>query len=195
MTDFKLIHGIYESVINHALEERLSRLEENYAVTKNQLDSEESSFTLALHLTKLIANSLAGIKGDDRKQKQAQFCNQLLEVIGQNDTSFPVESEKIVEDLMYLMQIQDTRKKPLSRPDTPLTNAALFTGTASDLTLESELKKEIQTADRIDLYWHCIHDIFQSINACKHRFHFCGGGVDRTNTEIIRTLLIRFQCL
>ena len=64
MTDFKLIHGIYESVINHALEERLSRLEENYAVTKNQLDSEESSFTLALHLTKLIANSLAGIKGD-----------------------------------------------------------------------------------------------------------------------------------
>ena len=151
MTDFKLIHGIYESVINHALEERLSRLEKTYTVTKNQLDSEESSFTLALHLTKLIANSLAGIKGDDRKQKQAQFCNQLLEVIGQNDTSFPVESEKIVEDLMYLMQIQDTRKKPLSRPDTPLTNAALFTGTASDLTLESELKKEIQTADRIDI--------------------------------------------
>ena len=66
MTDFKLIHGIYESVINHALEERLSRLEENYSVTKNQLDSEESSFTLALHLTKLIANSLAGIKGDAR---------------------------------------------------------------------------------------------------------------------------------
>ena len=65
MPDFKLIHGIYESVINHALEERLSRLEENYAITKNQLDSEESSFTLALHLTKLIANSLAGIKGDD----------------------------------------------------------------------------------------------------------------------------------
>ena len=40
MTDFKLIHGIYESVINHALEERLSRLEENYTVTKNQFDSE-----------------------------------------------------------------------------------------------------------------------------------------------------------
>lgn len=151
MPDFKLIHGIYESVINHALAERLSRLEENFSITKEQLDSEESSFTLALHLTKLIANSLAGIKGDDRKQKQAQFCNQLLDVIGKNDTSFPVESEKIVEDLMYLLQIQDMRKKPLSRPDTPLTNAALFTGTASDLTLESELKKEIQTADRIDI--------------------------------------------
>ena len=49
------------------------------------------------------------------------------------------------------MQIQDIRKKPLSPPDTPLTNAALFTGTASDLTLESELKKEIQTADHIDI--------------------------------------------
>ncbi len=32
MTDFKLIHGIYENEINHALKERLSRLKENYAV-------------------------------------------------------------------------------------------------------------------------------------------------------------------
>ena len=59
MPDFKLIHGIYESVINHALAERLSRLEENFSVTKEQLDSEESSFTLALHLTKLIANIIS----------------------------------------------------------------------------------------------------------------------------------------
>ena len=149
--DFKLIHGIYESVITHALEERLNRITENFVVETNQLDSEESSFALALHLTKLIANSLASIKGDDRSQRQAQFCNRLLEVIGQNDSSFPVEAEKIVEDLMYLLKIQDKTKKPLCRPDTPLTNAALFTGTTSDLTLESELKKEIQTADSIDI--------------------------------------------
>lgn len=151
MADFELIHGIYESVITHALEERLSRISDSFDVEKKQLDSEESSFALALHLTKLIANSLASIKGDDKKQRQAQFCNQLLEVIGQNDSSFPVEAEKIVEDLMYLLKIQDKAKKPLPRPDTPLTNAALFTGTASDLTLESELKKEILTADSIDI--------------------------------------------
>ena len=89
MTDFKLIHGIYESVITRALEERLNRISDSFDVEKNQLDSEESSFALALHLTKLIANSLASIKGDDKKQRQAQFCNQLLEVIGQNDSSFP----------------------------------------------------------------------------------------------------------
>lgn len=151
MKEFKLIHGVYESVVTHALEERLARISESFEVEKHQLDSEESSFTLALHLTKLIASSLASIKGDDKKQRQAQFCNQLLEVIGQNDSTFPVEAEKIVEDLMYLLKIQDRAKKPLSRPDTPLSNAALFTGTASDLTLESELKKEIQTADRIDV--------------------------------------------
>ena len=151
MADFELTHGIYESVITHALEERLSRISDSFEVVKNQLDSEESSFALALHLTKLIANSLASIKGDDKKQCQAKFCNQLLDVIGQNDKTFPVEAEKIVEDLMYLLKIRDTAKKDLSRPDTPLTNAALFTGTASDLTLESELKKEIQTADSIDI--------------------------------------------
>ena len=151
MSNIKLIHGIYENVINHALEERLSRLEENLEVTKNHLDSEESSFSLALHLTKLIATTLASLKGDDRNKKQAKFCNQLLEVIGKNNPTFPLETEKIVDDLMYLFKIQDKNKKPLTRPDTPLTNAALFTGTSSDLTLECELKKEIQTADYIDI--------------------------------------------
>lgn len=151
MKDFELIHGIYESVITNALQERIDRLADNYKVEKKQIDSEESSFSLALHLTKLIANSLASINGDDRIQRQAQFCNQLLEVIGRNDSSFPTEAEKIVEDLKYLFTIQDRSKKTLLRPDTPLTNAALFTGTASDLTLESELKKEIQTADSIDI--------------------------------------------
>ena len=78
MTDFKLIHGIYESVINHALEERLSRLEENYAVTKNQLDSEASSFTLALHLTKLIGNSLAGKLAPNMTKYLAVFQNETI---------------------------------------------------------------------------------------------------------------------
>lgn len=151
MTEFKPMHGIFESVITNALEKQLARLSENFDIEKSQLDSEDSSFILAMHLSKLIAAALSGIKGEDHKQKQAQFCNQILEVIGKNDSRFPVDAEKILEDLMYLLTIQDRSKKPLLRPDTPLTNAALFTGTTSDLTLESELKKEIQTANRIDI--------------------------------------------
>ena len=30
MLDFKLIHGIYETVITHALEERLSRISDSF---------------------------------------------------------------------------------------------------------------------------------------------------------------------
>ena len=44
MADFKLIHGFYESVITHVLEERLSRISDRFYVKKKQLDSEESSF-------------------------------------------------------------------------------------------------------------------------------------------------------
>lgn len=151
MSNLNLGHGIYESVINQALKERLSQLDKNYEEKSEPIDSEESAFTLALHLTKLIANSLTRIKGEHREQKRARFCNQLLDVIGENDSSFSVEAERIVEDLKCLLKIQDRRKKTLLRPETPLTHAALFTGTTSDLTLESELKKEIQTADRIDI--------------------------------------------
>ena len=63
MADFKLIHGIYESVITHALEERLSRISDSFDVEKNQLDFvEEGSFSLARHLTKLMISSLASIE-------------------------------------------------------------------------------------------------------------------------------------
>ena len=61
MADFQLIHGIYESLITHALEERLCRLSDSFDVEKNQLDSEESSFALTRHLTKLMISSLASI--------------------------------------------------------------------------------------------------------------------------------------
>ena len=151
MDEIKLTHGIYEEVITRALEERLNRISENYEIEKKQLDSEESFFSLAVHLTKLISNSLASISGNDKLQRQVQLCNQILQVIGKNDFAFPAETELIVEDLQYLLAIQDKTKKKLTRPDTPLTSAALFTGTSSDLTLESELKKEILTADRIDI--------------------------------------------
>lgn len=149
--NFELVHGIYESVITHSLQEKIGRIQDAFEIEKKQLDSDESHFSLALHLTKLIASSLASIKGDDKKLRQVQFCNQLLEVIGQNDRTFPVDAERIVEDLMCLLKIQDRTRKALDRPETPLTNACLFTGTQSDLSLESQLVKEIRTADRVDI--------------------------------------------
>ena len=151
MQNYKLGPGIYESVITHALEERLAQVAEHFEIEKKELDSEECHFTLALHLTKLIAGALASIRGEDQKRRQAQFCNQLLKVVGQHDRNFPVDAERIVEDLKYLLRIQDPNRRAIERPNTPLTNAALFTGTTSDLTLESELKKEIRSADRIDI--------------------------------------------
>ena len=152
MADFKLIHGIYESVITNALNEKLQELGENFKISCEKIDSEESVSILALHLSKLIATSLSLIKGEEKSKKQAEFCNKILKIISANNNSdVDIESEKILEDLKCLLAIQDKTKKALPRPDTPLSNGALFTGTSSDLTLETELKKEIETSDRISI--------------------------------------------
>lgn len=111
----ELVHGIYESVITHSLQEKIERLQDTFDIEQKSLDSDESHFSLALHLAKLIASTLASMKGDDKKSRQAQFCNQLLEVIGKNDHTFPVDAERIVEDLMYLLKVQD-RGAQASRP-------------------------------------------------------------------------------
>lgn len=150
-SEFPLRHGIYESIVTRALQMRLSGLPESCEVALDALDAAESSLCLALHLSKLIASSLSLIKGEDRRRRQAGLCNQLLEVLSCHDTSLAVDSERIVEEVMCLLQVQDRSRRRLIRPGTPLSQAALFTGTSCDLTLESELKKEIQTADAIDV--------------------------------------------
>ena len=147
----ELKHGIYETLLTNALKEKIERLEENLEPRLGSLDSEESTFTLALHLTRLIAGMLESFRGENRLKKQAELCNQIIECLGMQEAAFPVEEEKLVENLKYLLEVNDLQRPPLVRPDTPLTNAALFTGTKSDLTLESELKKEVLSADRIDI--------------------------------------------
>lgn len=144
--------GIYENIITQGLKEKIADLSEGFTAEEGTLDTEESTFTLALHLTRLIAGQLDSFRGEDRTKKQADFFNQIVECVARNSRSgHSADSEKIFEDLRYLMQVKDERFPALIRPDTPLTNAALFTGTSSDLTLESELKKEILSADRIDI--------------------------------------------
>lgn len=147
----KLEHGLYESVITRALAEQLAALPPNFEVERKELDSEESAFTLALHVTKVLAGTLVGMSGAGKFQQQARLCNQLLALLAKEGTGDSVGADQLIDNLMYLLMIRDPARRRLSRPDTPLANAALFTGTSSDLTLESELKKEIQSADSIDI--------------------------------------------
>ena len=147
----KLVTGLYESIITKSLQEQIDIVKKNYQVEIGKLDSDESHFTLALHLTKLIANSLEGITGDNRLEKQAQFCNKVLEVVGEHDSGFDTKNEHIIEDLKYLFEVSDLTTRKNNRPGTPLSNACLFTGTRNDPSLESQLRQEILTANRIDI--------------------------------------------
>ena len=149
--ELKLVTGLYESVVTQSLQEQIDLIKENYHVEMGELDNDESHFTLALHLTKLIANSLAGITGEKRLERQSQFCNKVLEVIGEHDSGFDTGSEQIIDDLKYLFEVSDPSVRRHNRPSTPLSNACLFTGTRNDPSLESQLRQEILTANRVDI--------------------------------------------
>ncbi|MCF6177398.1 MAG: DEAD/DEAH box helicase family protein [Victivallaceae bacterium] len=151
MLNEKLVNGLYESVITQSLQQEINQAKEQYAIETGSLNSAESHFTLALHLTKLISNSLAGIKGDNRAAKQAELCNKLLEVLGDHDKNFAVKDEQIIAELEYLLEVHDKIAKKNVRPTTPLSNGWLFTGTKNDPSFESQLRQEILTANRIDI--------------------------------------------
>ena len=65
--------GIYENIITQGLKEKIADLSEGFTAEEGTLDTEESTFTLALHLTRLIAGQLDSFRGEDRTKKQADF--------------------------------------------------------------------------------------------------------------------------
>lgn len=161
---FMLSLGIYEQVINQIIKENLEQM--NTALVRIEtgpLDSAESSKILADYFGLMLRKVLDYIDGEDETiDNRIALCNQLIEyivaIIEKDRLGFKhkrevVEQVKdyiIHQDARMLLALAD-RKNISVRPDTPLTQNELFTGSLHEPSMVSELKKEIKSCDRIDL--------------------------------------------
>lgn len=157
--------GIYESLIIRALQSKLNQLDRNtfFVADSKRLDKEEASHFLSLHLSKVIGRALSSIKKSDDQEivfKQIQIANHLLQFLQQEieTASFDddlIETEgRILEGIFNKLNEEHTNlnlRLQEIMPSTRLSQSELFTGGNSSISLESELKKEIRSADRIDL--------------------------------------------
>lgn len=157
--------GIYESLITESLKQRLSELDPNqfYIADQKKIDAEEAVHFLSLHLGKAISNALKLIKTDKKEllvEKQIEISNNLLKYLTQQISNYQFEEDlldaegRILEGILDRLNSDYTDiKLHLSEimPVTRLTQSELFTGGNVGLSLDSELKKEIRSADRVDL--------------------------------------------
>lgn len=154
--------GIYEELVTQLVSHTIKALNKDlYYINKSKIDKEEASIVISRHLSKSIKSALDLLKGEHQIEHQIEIANKIIQFlkVELKDNDFEkdlIESEG--EILKAVFSKVDAHFSDLNlhlkeiTPYTRLTHSELFTGGSnSGLSLESELKKEILSSDRIDL--------------------------------------------
>jgi superfamily II DNA or RNA helicase len=153
--------GIYEELVTQLVTQKINELnKDDYFINKVPIDKEEASSLLSQYLSQKIKYALDYIKGENQIETQINIANKIIQVLKEelkkeefNHDLIEVEGE-ILKAVFTKVDAHfsnfDLHLKEIT-PYTRLTHSELFTGGNVGLSLESELKKEILSADRIDL--------------------------------------------
>lgn len=154
--------GIYEELVTQLVSNKINTLDkDSYYVNKCKIDKEEASIIISRHLSKTIKGALDVLKGEHQIEHQIEIANKIIlflkAELKYNDFDKDlIESEgEILKAVFTKVDAHfsnlDLHLKEIT-PYTRLTHSELFTGGSNTgLSLESELKKEILSSNRIDL--------------------------------------------
>jgi superfamily II DNA or RNA helicase len=153
--------GIYEELVTQLVAQKINELKKDaYHINKTPIDKEEASSLLSQHLSRTIKHALEYVKGEKQIEHQIEIANKIIFLLKEelNKEEFSNDLIEVEGKLLKAVFTKvdahfsnfDLHLKEIT-PYTRLTHSELFTGGNVGLSLESELKKEILSADRIDL--------------------------------------------
>lgn len=152
--------GLYEQVINKQIQHELAQVPSACWATA-PLDKAEAAAILAQYAAGIVRQGLENMldKGGDLAA-QIDLINQIVHMI-QHATREPdflaLAVDARAEQLLALLRENDPRlalgktAADVKRPETSLAQSSLFTGAVHEPQMFAELKKEIVSADRIDM--------------------------------------------
>ena len=152
--------GLYEQVINNALTSELQEIPEARKAIA-PIDKAEASKVLAQYLADVVQKGLDNVldNGGDLSA-QVGLANKIVDLIQKTTQEADFASLSVsqrAEQLLALLREQDPRlatgrgAADLPRPETSIAQSSLFTGAIQEPQMYTELKKEILSADRIDM--------------------------------------------
>ena len=152
--------GLYEQIINQALNSELSEIPEA-CKSVAPIDRAEASKVLAQYLADVVQKGLENLLDNGEGiSAQIGLANQIVALI-QNTTQeadfAALHVDQRAEQLLALLRQEDPRlaigktAANLDRPETSIARSSLFTGAIKEPQMYTELKKEIVSADRIDM--------------------------------------------
>jgi superfamily II DNA or RNA helicase len=156
-----MIQGIYEELVTQMVSQNIARLDRNlFYIHTSVLDKEEAAALLAKHLSQTIKTALNYVKGENQLEQQIAIANKIILVLKEelNREEFGADLIAIEGEILKAVFTKvdahfadfNLHLKEIT-PYTRLTHSELFTGGNVGLSLESELKKEILSSNKIDL--------------------------------------------
>lgn len=166
---FDLPPGLYETIIDAGLEAALHKYGQR--VVSEAIDNADFPYVISRYVAERFENSLLKTKGE---RERFLLTDRVLEVInGGNSADKPIALKDGRAQLLTEIKVFDNSVKTV-RPDTPLTDAALLTNAEYDPSIQTELKKEFRSADRVDaliafIKWTGIRTIAEELAYLKAR--------------------------
>ena len=144
--------GLYERLVTLALAQDLESLADPRLFATAPIDPEDSHAAIAQFLEHVLAGCLATFRGEEANERQRRLADRVLELLLEELGDEWEQRLTIATPLRRLLAIHaNPDHGHHDRPDTPLARSALLTGTRLDPSLGSQLRKEILTADRVDI--------------------------------------------
>lgn len=151
--------GLYEQLINKFFSFKLSTLDKDkFYVKETELDKEEAAQYLSRYLSTVIQTALNILPKESNIERQIDLSNKIIHLIKTelNDEDF---EENLIETSGRILTAVFSRlnnhfhdfDKHLKEitPLTRFSQSELFTGSNRRLSMESEIRKEILSADKI----------------------------------------------
>ena len=148
--------GLYEQIISQNLSRELATVAEPLKAIE-ELDEAEAPQALAGYVAEATRAALESISAEDVNARVG-LVNEIIQVLSSRKEE--LGSQSVDAPAQKLLQIMDpadpslitgTTAAKVPRPETPMAVSSLFTGSAHEPPMFMELKKEIATADRIDM--------------------------------------------
>lgn len=134
-----LVIGLHERVLERRLQELIDNRADASAVI-DAVDAADAPHVLSRHVAGHLAHALAAVEEGDR----VDLVNRILGLLPENP-------DVVLDGPRQLLSLYPSQAQPPARPTTPLSDVALLTNSPRDPQLGTELKRELASADRVDL--------------------------------------------
>lgn len=147
-TDETLPLGLYEHLKSASL---MSRAIPEGAQWQEEI-LKKDDYNIPELLTQFFATQLApALESLKTPADQVELVNRMMALLPQeadeqNDSLLTDDDSNVIQ--MRELALTDAKT---ARPDIPLSDVALMTNTSKDLNLNTEIQKELESADRVDL--------------------------------------------